>query len=172
MIQSSYLLQKLRGLALLEVIVAVVIMVVLAVPVFQVFSQSNRIFQMGKAKSLANLLAHKVVEDLMALSYHGELSKIPQHSDYRAVVQGSGLALSPYFTNMDGQVDGLSASDYPNLIRELKDFRCRVFLHEALDLKDSKNFQTAKVEIKYPREDGQENVVVMQVILSTLAQVR
>lgn len=161
-----------RAMVLIEVVIAILILVALAVPVFQMFSQSNRMFEIGKKRSLANLLAHKVIEDLMALSYQGKLYKIPQHSEYRAVVKVNGVILSPYFEKMDGKLEALSELDYPNMVRELKDFRCRVILQPALDLKDSKNFQIAQVEVKFPNRSGKNDSVIMQIILSTLAQIR
>ena len=161
-----------KGLALLEVVVATIIIVVLSVPIFRVFSSSNLIFDALRRNSMANQLAHKVIEDISAFSYQGMLDTIPQHDDFRAVVPNSGIELSPYFKSMDGQNGGLSEKLYPNLVRDLRDFRCRVFMKQALDLKDVEQFQMAHVEIKYATKEGKFKVVSMQTIISIIPQLR
>ncbi len=129
-------------------------------------------FDSLRRNSLANQLAHKVIEDISALSYLSSLDKLPQHEDFRAVVSKDGKELSPYFKSIDSQTKGLSEKYYPNLIRDLRDFRCRIVLKPALDLKDIDKFQMVHVEIKYPIKEGAFKVVGMQTILSTLPQLR
>ena len=161
-----------KGLALLEVVVAMLIVILLAIPIFRVFSSSNQMFDSLRRKSLANQLAHKIIEDISALSYLGSLDKISQHDDFRGVVPKSGVELSPYFKSIDSQTKGLSEEHYPNLIRDLREFRCRVSLKPALDLNDTDKFKMANVEIKYATKEGEFKVVSMQTIVSVLPQLR
>ena len=163
---------NLKGLALLEVVIAMLIVVVLAIPIFRVFSSSNQMFDSLRRKSLANQLAHKVIEDISAFSYLGSLEQIPQHDEFRAIVPNSGVELSPYFKFIDSLTEGLSQENYPNLIRDLREFRCRVFFKPALDLDDLDKFQMANVEIKYATEEGEFRTVGMQTIISVLPQLR
>ena len=161
-----------KGLALLEVVIAMIIIVLLSIPIFRVFSSSNQMFDSLRRKSLANQLAHKIIEDVSATSYLGSFDKILQHNDFKGVVPKSGVELSPYFKSIDNQTEGLSEEHYPNLIRDLREFRCRVFLKPALDLNDTDKFQMAHVEIKYATKKGEFKVVSMQTIISLLPQLR
>ncbi len=161
-----------KGVSLLEVVIATVIIIVLSIPIFRVFSSSNQMFDVLRRKSMANQLAHKVIEDISALSYEGLFEKIPVHDDFRAVVPNSGMELSPYFQSMDGRNKGLPEKFFPNLVRDLKDFRCRVFMKQALDLQSVKKFQMAHVEVKYATKEGKFKVVKMQTIISIIPQLR
>lgn len=137
-----------KGVSLIELVIGGMILVASIVPLYQMFSSSNKLKEQSSNQSLAHLVMHHVLESIYARSNGSKMKDIPVH-DFQAIA-GKKDSISPYFRDLEKKPlihDQLR----PFLNRELQDFQLKVESAPALELNEEQALEMT-VTVRYPNE--------------------
>ncbi|PCJ17189.1 MAG: hypothetical protein COB02_14170 [Candidatus Cloacimonadota bacterium] len=170
-INIKSLLSKKKGLSLIEIMIALVILVAGLFPLWGLFSGNARYQDISKKYTLAHFVAHRVLEKVIAESSYKTLKDIKTHSEFLGFSPASTYGLSPYFSNFDESNKGIT-NQFPNLQKELKNFRFKI---ELLNINNSDNTRNARVEVQWhnalqqSQNNSHINSLVLQTVLGNVA---
>ncbi|MBF0543544.1 MAG: hypothetical protein HQM08_03880 [Candidatus Riflebacteria bacterium] len=105
-------------------------------PLFYLIKLTKMAEQRSEMEFSATLLAHHVMEKIVALSLKNP-DKLPPLSPEKSIIStdSQGDVPSEYFTFLEGKYKTLSSEDSPELYTSLKPFKCQVdtyFLEDSL----------------------------------------
>jgi len=152
-----------RGLSLVEIIIASVILSAGIIPMYSMMSNTNRQFDRQSKFAQAHYLARSVLERLIAIAPNG-LQQIPAHNEFLSIVPQPGTPLSPWFST--ASAFPLNEDVSPVLSQDLSTFRISV---QLLPIKgaEQQKARMARVEILYDVMGGKEKSrVVLQTLVS------
>lgn len=167
-------LSRRKGLSLIEIMVALVILVGGLIPLWGLFSGNAKYQDISKKYTLAHFVAHRVLEKVVAESSLVPLEDIATHTNFLGFSPDSTYGLSPYFEIFDTSNKGIDES-FPNLKSELKHFRLKI---EMLKVEDSQNTKNARVEVRWHNPIQQTSTksktksLVLQTIVGNIAVIK
>jgi prepilin-type N-terminal cleavage/methylation domain-containing protein len=155
-----------KGLSLIEIMVALVILVGGLIPLWGLFSGNAKYQDLSKKYTLAHFVGHRVIEKVIADSSYRPLDEIAVHQKFLGFSPDSTYGLSPYFEVFDSSANGIDDS-FPNLKKELKHFRLKI---EMLDVKDSNNTKNVRVEVQLhnPLQTIDSKLKIKSLVLQTV----
>jgi hypothetical protein len=160
-----------RGVTLIEVLFALLILMAFLVPAGSLFFQSSRLQQRSKQETLAHLVSHRVMEKIISFAKLG-LDKIPSHSDWNSIIPEDNLKLSPYFLDFSSSRQGMIAADFPVLSHELKFFKLKVELRPAKELENESKIRHVAVTVQWPTRQGNATAsILMETLVSNLLEI-
>ncbi|MCO4781068.1 MAG: type II secretion system protein [Candidatus Cloacimonetes bacterium] len=159
-----------KGLSLIEIMVALVILVGGLIPLWGLFSGNAKYQDLSKKYTLAHFVAHRVLEKVVADSSISALDDIPTHKKFLGFSPDSTYGLSPYFELFESSTKGID-DNFPNLKGELKHFRLNI---ELLNVKDSNNTKNARVEVQWhnPLQQSKVKSLVLQTVVGNIAVIK